>query len=74
MLWSIAVLLFGLWGIGFVTSCNHGGALHILLAIAVSIVALRLFGWSKGRIVRVPSFRGIINFHGTEPRARKSID
>jgi hypothetical protein len=42
MLWTIAVLLLVLWGLGLVTSYTLGGFIHILLVVAVVIVVIRL--------------------------------
>ena len=42
MLWTLAVLLFVLWGVGLVTSYTLGGFIHILLVLAVVAVAIRL--------------------------------
>ena len=42
MLWTLALLLFVLWGVGLVTSYTLGGFIHILLVLAVVAVAIRL--------------------------------
>lgn len=42
MLWTIAVVLLVLWGLGFVTSYTVGGFIHILLLLAVVAVVVRL--------------------------------
>ena len=42
MLESIAIILVILWILGLVTSYTLGGLIHILLAIAVIAVLLRL--------------------------------
>ena len=42
MLWTLAVLLLVLWGVGLVTSYTLGGFIHILLVLAVVAVAIRL--------------------------------
>jgi hypothetical protein len=42
MLWSIAVVLIVLWGLGLVTSYTMGGFIHILLVLAVVVVLLRV--------------------------------
>jgi hypothetical protein len=49
MLWTIAVLLLVLWGLGLVTSYTMGGFVHILLVVAVVVVVVRLI---QGRGVR----------------------
>ena len=42
MLWTIAVILFVLWGLGLATSYTIGGFIHILLVLAVVAVVVRL--------------------------------
>jgi len=42
MLWTIAVVLLVLWGLGLATSYTVGGFIHILLLLAVVAVAIRL--------------------------------
>ena len=42
MLWTIAVLLIVLWGLGLVTSYTMGGFIHILLVLAVVSVLVRV--------------------------------
>ena len=42
MLWTIAIILLVLWGFGLVSSYTMGGFIHILLVIAVIVVALNL--------------------------------
>ncbi len=42
MLWTIAVILLVLWGLGLVTSYTLGGYIHILLVIAVIVAVVRL--------------------------------
>jgi hypothetical protein len=42
MLWTIAVLLIVLWGLGLVTSYTMGGFIHILLVVAVIVVLVRI--------------------------------
>ncbi len=42
MLWTLAVLLLVLWGLGLVTSYTLGGFIHILLVLAVVAVLVRL--------------------------------
>jgi hypothetical protein len=37
MLWTIAVVLLVLWGLGFATSYTMGGFIHILLSSPLSI-------------------------------------
>jgi hypothetical protein len=42
MLWTIAVLLLVLWGLGLVTSYTIGGYIHILLVVAVIVALIRV--------------------------------
>jgi hypothetical protein len=42
MLWTVAILLMVLWGLGLVTSYTMGGLIHILLVLAVIAVAIRM--------------------------------
>ena len=42
MLWTVAVILLVLWGLGLVTSYTLGGFIHILLLLAVVSVVIRL--------------------------------
>ena len=42
MLYTIAVVLVILWLLGFATSFTAGGALHVLLVVAVVVVAYQL--------------------------------
>jgi hypothetical protein len=42
MLWTIAVVLLVLWGLGLATSYTVGGFIHILLVLAVVAVVIRL--------------------------------
>lgn len=42
MLWTIFVVLLVLWLLGIVSSYTLGGYIHILLVIAVAVMAIRL--------------------------------
>ena len=42
MLWTLAILLLVLWGLGLVTSYTLGGFIHILLVLAVIAVVIRV--------------------------------
>jgi len=42
MLWTIAVILLILWGLGLVTSYTAGGFIHLLLVVAVVVVVIRV--------------------------------
>lgn len=41
-MWTIVVILLVLWALGFVTSNTLGGLIHILLVIALVVMAVRL--------------------------------
>jgi hypothetical protein len=42
MLWTIAVILFVLWLLGFVALHVGGGLIHLLLVIAVIVIVYQL--------------------------------
>ena len=42
MLWTIAVILLVLWGLGVVSSYTMGGFIHILVVLAVVAVLVRV--------------------------------
>jgi hypothetical protein len=42
MLWTIVMILLVLWLLGLATSYTLGGALHVLLVIAVVVIAVNL--------------------------------
>jgi hypothetical protein len=42
MLWTIAIILLVLWGLGLATTYTAGGLIHILLVLAVIAVVVRL--------------------------------
>ena len=42
MLWTLAVLLIVLWGLGLVTSYTMGGFIHLLLVFALVAVLIRV--------------------------------
>ena len=44
MLWTIFVILGVLWLLGMVSSYTMGGAIHLLLVLAVIVLLLNLFG------------------------------
>lgn len=55
MLWTIATILLVLWLLGLVSSYTMGGFIHLLLIVAILVLALSVL---RGRIV--PSSRLII--------------
>lgn len=42
MLWTIALIFFVLWGLGFLTSYTLGGFIHVLLLLALAVVLIRV--------------------------------
>lgn len=42
MVWTIVLVLLGLWLLGFLTANTMGGLIHILLAVAVIVLIFRL--------------------------------
>ncbi|MCC5789577.1 MAG: lmo0937 family membrane protein [Opitutales bacterium] len=42
MLLTIAIILVVLWALGLITSTTMGGALHILLVLAIVVVVFSL--------------------------------
>jgi len=44
MLWTIFVILAAMWLLGMVSSYTMGGAIHILLVLAVIVVLFNLLG------------------------------
>jgi hypothetical protein len=42
MLWTIFMILLVLWLLGLATSYTMGGFIHILLVLAVVVLAIRL--------------------------------
>jgi len=42
MLWTIVVILLVMWMLGMVSAYTMGGFIHILLVLAVVVVALQL--------------------------------
>ena len=41
MLWTIGVILLVLWALGLVSGYTMGGVIHLLLAIALIVVAVQ---------------------------------
>jgi hypothetical protein len=42
MLWTIAVIMLILWLLGLVSSYTMGGFIHLLLVVAVVVVAIEI--------------------------------
>jgi uncharacterized protein (DUF58 family) len=43
MLWTLAIVILLLWGLGLITSYTLGGFIHILLVVALVVVVISLF-------------------------------
>lgn len=41
MLWTLAVIMLVLWLLGLVTANTFGGAVHVLLVIALVVIVVR---------------------------------
>jgi hypothetical protein len=42
MLWTLAVILVALWFLGLLSSYTMGGLIHLLLVVAIVVVAIRV--------------------------------
>ena len=42
MIWTVAVILLILWGLGLVTGYTMSGFIHILIVIAIVVVLVRV--------------------------------
>jgi hypothetical protein len=42
MLWTIFIMLLVLWLLGIVSAYTFGGFIHVLLALAVAVVLMRV--------------------------------
>jgi len=43
MLWTIFIILLVMWALGMVTAYTMGGLIHLLLAVALVVLVIRLF-------------------------------
>lgn len=43
MLWAIALMALTFWMLGMFSSHTYGGLIHVLLAVALVVVCIRLF-------------------------------
>jgi hypothetical protein len=41
-MWTVVLILLVLWFLGFITSNTLGGLVHILLVVAIVVMAVRL--------------------------------
>jgi hypothetical protein len=42
MLWTVAVILLVMWGLGLISGYTMSGFVHVLLVVAVVVVLMRL--------------------------------
>lgn len=42
MLWTVVLLLMIMWALGMITSTTVGGFVHVLLLVALVVVAVRV--------------------------------
>ena len=42
MLWTVVIILVALWALGLASAQTMGGLIHVLLVIAVIVIAVRL--------------------------------
>jgi len=47
MLWTICVILFILWLLGFIGGYTGGGLIHILLVVAIIVVVIQVYSGTK---------------------------
>ena len=48
MLWTICVILFILWLLGFISGYAAGGLIHILLVVAIIVVVIQVIQGRRG--------------------------
>ncbi len=44
MLWTVAIVLLILWGLGLVSAYTMGGFIHVLLVAAIVMIVINLIG------------------------------
>ena len=54
MLWIIAAVLAVLWILGMLTSTTIGGFIHVLIVIAIVVVAVNLLRGKKKAVKSTP--------------------
>ena len=47
MLWTLFVIFVVLWALGMVTSYTMGGFIHLLLVVALAVMAIRIIQGRK---------------------------
>jgi hypothetical protein len=50
MLWTIFVILAVLWLLGMVSSYTMGGAIHVLLVLAIIVLLFNVLGGRRGAL------------------------
>jgi len=48
MLWTVAVILIVLWALGLVSSYTMGGFVHILIVLAIVVIAINIIQGRRG--------------------------
>ncbi len=48
MLWTIGVILLVMWALGLVSGYTMGGVIHILLVVALIVVAVQFIQGRRG--------------------------
>jgi hypothetical protein len=47
MLWTVVVILVALWALGLASAQTMGGLIHVLLVVAIIVIAVRLLQGRK---------------------------
>jgi hypothetical protein len=47
MLESIAIIFFLLWALGLISSFTMGGLIHVLLVMAIIVIAIRVIQYRR---------------------------
>jgi hypothetical protein len=50
MLWTIFVILAVMWLLGMVSSYTMGGAIHVLLVLAIIVLLFNVLGGRRGAL------------------------
>ena len=51
MMWSVFVALLVLWAFGVISSHTFGGRIHLLLAVAIGLVVIRIIQRERDPLV-----------------------
>ena len=58
MLWALAIVFLLLWVLGLVTSTTLGGLIHVLVAVAVVLLLVRIIKGGAGRTAGARTIAG----------------